>query len=271
MYSQQNSCVAGSCVGETSDSCTLLLENSCDCRDSYFNYNCNCTYKENKCNVTVLSSQTPNSYIQSYWDDCQSQYTTPTNLLWTTFAFTIFFSIVIIILNIIQCVLKFDSEKLDFTIAIVSLGSSVILLALILIGNAFITDSSCIDPILTYAPGCILNAAGSQLTSQEISAQASLNTAYQNLSTSPILFFICAIPDLLSITCCCCGKARKKLSRQSEGNYNTIQSYDDYYNSTDYKFTKFKSENRKLVYCCTCFCFLIIFLMLNAFARWILY
>jgi hypothetical protein len=126
-----------------------------------------------------------------------------------------------VILSLGSLLTKFDNERYETFCTIISLACTIVGAILpSLSQNVFdegnpadgsasdsrgAPDGTCIEALLAYLPGCVL--ANTALLVTEEQARTYLRYALLNLVSSPMMFFVSALPDLLTICgCCSCKK-----------------------------------------------------------------
>ena len=189
--------------------CNTLLEQSCDCADSLYQWNCNCEYNiDGTCTSNVTSSSTLNPTANQSWETCRHSFDIPSLILNISFYLVIICAIIILILNFFQILFKFDNPILDFIITILSLLFAFIQFILLVIGSFYLGDKGCIGGVIENLPGCtLIYSTTNNVISMENTARAYLGNAYINLVSSPIMFIISAIPDLLALFVCCANRS----------------------------------------------------------------
>lgn len=217
---KSSSCRASSCPVDE-NTCFDYLEYTCDCYHSVYQWSClNCDYLVNgSCTVDLQNLPSYTTLANEQWKDCQHYYDTPTLILNINFFVLIGSAIFLVILNIIQIVLAYDVVIFDLILTSSSLLLAFLQFLLILIGAVYVSlgqNGNCTSNVLDLLPGCIVKS--SNVLDMEILASTYLNNAYTNLFTSPIIFLISALPDLLSLFCC---MGVLQIYRYSKG-YETI-------------------------------------------------
>ena len=223
-----SNCTPSFCSNSANYQCSSLLQQSCDCKDSIYIWSCDCSYNvDGSCSANATSTSNYNSIPNDTWNQCRKSFSVPSFILTFSFYYSIVASSILVLLLFIQILLKFDFPLLDLLLTICSLFFAFSQFFLILIGKAFISSPTCVETLMSVLPACSLTAAGSQVTSMEVTAAAYLNNAYNNLLTAPLMFIISALPDLLSLFICIKtgGSEHKEALLKLIGKENSDEDY----------------------------------------------
>ena len=204
-YQLDSPCLQDACNNGATSTCTSYLAQGCDCYHSVYQWQCtNCIYQVNdSCTVDANNLSSYSIQANEQWKDCQKYYAKPTTILNVNFYVLITSAVIIVILNFIQIIVRYDSPLFDLLLTVTSIVLAFIQFLLILIGTIFVSlnvSGDCVQNTVDDLPGCELTS--SDVLSMESLATTYLQNAYQNLYASPIIFIVSAIPDLLSLFVC---------------------------------------------------------------------
>ena len=204
-YQTGTPCKQSGCDNSYDGTCSDYLQSNCDCYHSVYKWECtNCNYQFNSsCTVDLTNTQSYTNLANQQWELCQKYYATPTKILNVNFYVLICSAVILVILNFIQIILKYDSPLFDLILTVSSIVSAFLQFLLILTGTIYVSlnaNSDCVTSTLNDLPGCQL--ISSDILSMESLSTTYLENAYRNLYASPAIFIISAIPDLLSLFVC---------------------------------------------------------------------
>ena len=204
-----STCTAkGTCTNDYNYSCYYLLEESCDCKDAFYQYQCECDYNfDGTCTIAYTGGNSSvNPVASKEWDSCRKSFITPSNILNYNFYIVIAFGAILLLLNLLQILFKFDCPLFDFVLTITSLIFATVQFIILIVGNNRLPDNyGCISSVIQTLPGCAIRYTSNNAYQMETTALAYLSNAYLNLVSSPLIFFISALPDLLALCACLKG------------------------------------------------------------------
>ena len=198
---RSSSCVSSSCLNSVGISCDLYLQETCDCSNSMYQWQCACDYTvDNNCAANATSIAKINPDAESRWKYCQTHFARPTNLLKVNFYLLLVSAGVIALLQLLNIIRKLDSTFLEVLVTVASLIFATTQFLVLFIGFSYVASSDdCIENVLAELPGCVLNSQATNYIAMQFDAVISLQNAYRNLFITPFMFLLSVIADVWAL------------------------------------------------------------------------